>query len=65
MSETTERVFSSLSGLEGASDRTGNGRAERTDLDLVRCCILDPTTSAGPPAAESQPDPKPALGQAA
>jgi cytochrome P450 len=36
MSETTERVFSSLSGLEGGSDRTGNGRAERTDLDLVR-----------------------------
>jgi mono/diheme cytochrome c family protein len=30
MSETTERVFSSLSGLEGGSDRTGNGRAERT-----------------------------------
>ena len=36
MSEITERLFSSLSGLESGSDRTGNGRAERTDLDLVR-----------------------------
>ncbi len=30
MSETREVVFSSLSGLEAGSDRTGNGGAERT-----------------------------------
>lgn len=35
------------------------------DVDLVRRCILDTTTSSAPPAAESQADPKPASGKAA
>ena len=35
------------------------------EVDLVRRCMLNPMTSSVPPAAESQPDPKPALGKVA